>query len=318
MKKILKYIALSILSFILLLILVAQTSFGNFDSSNAPDATFVSVQGENLRYIQKGEGRDILFIHGTPGSIDSWNTVFEPLSKDFRITAYDRPGHGYSSANQCDYTIAQNASIVEGLIKELKLKDPLIVGHSYGGSIIAHLATKSNLPITSKLVIVDSPLFGHQSGGLYQLVSTPILGKVIALLSKYTIGESKVAEGVQSLFVSFPEDQEDDFLAARKKLWTQPKVTYSTSKERMNYDENLIAIHPSYSSITHDITIITGVDEQKTLHADCTRLKEELPKANLFVLENTGHFIQFEKTTEVLQIIRDLMKVEEVEMVAEE
>ncbi len=310
MKKILKFIALGILVLILLLVLLGQTNFGNIDTSDIPEATFISVQGESLHYIQKGEGRDILFIHGTPGSVDSWKTVFEPLSKDFRITAYDRPGHGYSSANHCDYTIAQNASIVQELIKELKLVDPLIVGHSYGGSIAAHLAVQSDLPKSSKLVIVDSPLYEHKSGGIYKLVSTPIIGKAIALLSKYTIGKDQVEQGLKSLFMSFPEDEIDSFVKARQKLWTQPKVTFSTSSERMNYDQNLKEISSNYTSILHDVTIITGVDEQKTLHVDCTRMKQDLPAAELIVFDNTGHFVQFEKTAEVLYVIRDLMEEE--------
>ena len=58
----------------------------------------VAVHGNPIRYYQQGSGPDILLIHGSPGSIEDWDTVIDDLAKDYRVTAYDRPGHGYSGS----------------------------------------------------------------------------------------------------------------------------------------------------------------------------------------------------------------------------
>ena len=65
---------------------------------------YVEVKGNRIRYSQTGAGQDILLIHGCPGSLEDWEPVAESLSRKYRVTAYDRPGHGYSDATGDLYT----------------------------------------------------------------------------------------------------------------------------------------------------------------------------------------------------------------------
>jgi non-heme chloroperoxidase len=86
-------------------------------------------------------GPPIVFIHGFTGSYLSWQTLFaSQLANGFRLIAYDLRGHGASdkpleTAKYTDGTLW--AQDVDAVIREKHLDHPVLVGWSYGGSVIA-------------------------------------------------------------------------------------------------------------------------------------------------------------------------------------
>ena len=128
---------------------------------------------KKLESHKKAVESDILLIHGTLlGRLKTGMKFIDTLAQNYRVTAFDRLGHGYSSSNEYTYHLKENAILVENLVKQLNLKSPLIVGHSYGGSIAAFMAVNSKL-IDIEYVIIDSPLYAYQPSKLYQLVASP-------------------------------------------------------------------------------------------------------------------------------------------------
>ena len=64
--------AIKLLLWIILLTLIIATVLGHLGLGNKFSNETISINGEQLRLLQKGEGQPILFIHGTPGSIEDW------------------------------------------------------------------------------------------------------------------------------------------------------------------------------------------------------------------------------------------------------
>lgn len=93
--KAVRYIVQLILIVTIVLIALSQTNIGNYPA-NKGDHNYINIQGNKIRYSQSGEGRDLLLIHGTPGFLEDWNAIAAELAKDYRVTCYDRMGHGYS------------------------------------------------------------------------------------------------------------------------------------------------------------------------------------------------------------------------------
>src|SRR5688572_32838964 len=80
-----------------------------------------TVDGIPVRVVQRGTGRDILLIHGSPGSVEDWTPLLDSsLPSSFRLTAYDRPGHGYIG-DAGNYSLDFNAAFASALIRTLKL-----------------------------------------------------------------------------------------------------------------------------------------------------------------------------------------------------
>ncbi|MDH7445257.1 alpha/beta fold hydrolase [Aquimarina sp. 2201CG14-23] len=305
-KKIIKYCVLGLAIFFFIITLLGYTNLGNLSITESSENIFVNIENEKIRISQKGNGKDILLIHGSPGSIEDWNSIVDALAKTYRVTTFDRAGHGFSSSNEYTYHIKDNAILVERLIEQLGLKDPLIVGHSYGGSTAAYMAVHSDLK-ELKYIILDSPLYKSRSRGIYKLISTPVIGKGIALASSYTIANSQIRDGVTPIFKSIKEEKIQELVKERQRMWSQPKVIYTKSMESINYQDDLNLISHKYKNIVSDITIITAKDSINTLRKDCEKFHSEVLNSELIILDNTGHYIQFDKSNDLIEVIHRKM-----------
>jgi uncharacterized protein len=79
----------------------------------------------------------IIFIHGSIGSaLDFKQYLFDvDLNKKANLISYDRIGYGTSQTGIVQESIAFEYAMLEDLIKNLTLKNTILVGYSYGGPI---------------------------------------------------------------------------------------------------------------------------------------------------------------------------------------
>jgi pimeloyl-ACP methyl ester carboxylesterase len=143
---------------ILLLFIIGKTPIENQTKPKSLKGNFLSINGERIRYFQNGNGKDILMIHGTPGSLEDCDSLVDSLAKDYRVTVFDRLGHGYSSSKHYNYHLRENVDLVNIIIDSLHLKNPLLVGHSYGGSTLVHYAVHHANEKKLQMIIIDPPL----------------------------------------------------------------------------------------------------------------------------------------------------------------
>jgi len=99
----------------------------------------------NIRYVDVGEknNRMVIFIHGAPGSLDAFLGFLNDssLRRRVRMIAVDRPGYGYSNLGNALPSIKDQTSCLAPLLDINRHENkPIIVGHSYGGTIAASLA----------------------------------------------------------------------------------------------------------------------------------------------------------------------------------
>lgn len=107
-----------------------------------PDGRLVDVPGARLHVVERGKGPALLLVHGLSGQIGNFAYgMIEPLARDFRVVAVDRPGSGYSVRTPgARADLAAQADVLAALIEKLGLERPLVVGHSLGGAIALALA----------------------------------------------------------------------------------------------------------------------------------------------------------------------------------
>jgi len=302
MKKIVKTFVKLLLVFLVSLILLGYSGIGNKTESDVKNGTFIKINNEKIRYVQKGEGQDVLLIHGTPGCLEDWDLIIDNLSEKYRVTAFDRLGNGYTTSNHYKYTLKENAAVVHQLIDLLELQNIVVIGHSYGGSTTAQLAVENNPKIDS-YIMVAPPLYGINPGILYKIASLPIIGKGFAYLMHITQAKSVIRKTYINSLASKPEILTEGFLNFRTNVLSQPKVLYTTSKERTNYNGGLDKISPNYSEIPKRVSIIVGDSDYKNIMKGCDEFKKIRPQTELLILKNTGHFIQMENPELLLDFI---------------
>ena len=91
----------------------------------------------SIAWARCGAGPDCLIIHGTLMTLeDSWIGPVPALAERFRVTAVDRPGHGLSRRRRLvDASPWRQAAILHEFAQEVGLERPLLVGHSFGGTV---------------------------------------------------------------------------------------------------------------------------------------------------------------------------------------
>jgi pimeloyl-ACP methyl ester carboxylesterase len=102
----------------------------------------VSIDGMKFYYQQVGSGPDVVLLHGVTGNMAIWPLInlMPALATDFRITAYDLRGHGYSDTPPTGYTSADMAGDLVKIQQVLGLGPMYVLGHSFGGVIALHAA----------------------------------------------------------------------------------------------------------------------------------------------------------------------------------
>lgn len=89
-----------------------------------------------MHYVDEGEGRPILMLHGNPTWSFLYRNVIGALRDRFRCIALDLPGFGLSDRPPgYGYTPAEQTAVVGELVAGLDLRDLIVMGHDWGGPI---------------------------------------------------------------------------------------------------------------------------------------------------------------------------------------
>ncbi|HYS55823.1 MAG TPA: alpha/beta hydrolase [Thermoanaerobaculia bacterium] len=89
----------------------------------------------------RGSAVPVLFVHGNTGNLTQWRAQLDHVRQSRRAVAFDLRGMGQSeTARNGDYSIKAMADDVEAVVDALQLRHFVIVGHSYGGTVVAAYA----------------------------------------------------------------------------------------------------------------------------------------------------------------------------------
>ena len=114
----------------------------------------IKVKNVLVNYIQYGEGKDILLLHGWGQNIEMMKMLGDNFSDRFRITILDFPGFGLSEEPSESWTIKDFADMLDEFVKELGIKKPIIMGHSFGGRVAIRYSADH---VVEKIVLFGSP-----------------------------------------------------------------------------------------------------------------------------------------------------------------
>lgn len=94
----------------------------------------LNVDGIEMKYVETGEGKDLVLVHGVPTSGQIYSEVIYPLSKQYRVIVPDMPGFGASELPAWDQLSFEAQGRRLGmLLTELGVQDATVVVHDAGG-----------------------------------------------------------------------------------------------------------------------------------------------------------------------------------------
>ena len=109
--------------------------------AQAPSDEWATIDGLNFHYRDwGGSGRPLVLLHGLASTCHIWNLVAPILAEDHAVIALDLRGHGESDKPNHGYDFASVSKDVLGVIGQRGEDAPVVIGHSWGGSVALELA----------------------------------------------------------------------------------------------------------------------------------------------------------------------------------
>ncbi len=148
---------------------------------------FKVIKNIRINYKSYGSGEDIVLLHGWGQNIE----MMEPLAKkipDHRITIIDLPGFGLSNEPEEVYSVYDYTEFLHEFFKEMGIKKPTLIGHSFGGRLSIIYASKYD---TKRIVLLGSPCVRHEYKSFKQsllkfLKRMKIFNPLVNLMKKHT------------------------------------------------------------------------------------------------------------------------------------
>jgi pimeloyl-ACP methyl ester carboxylesterase len=115
------------------------------EREHPPLGRFVEVDGVRLHYVDRGQGRPVVLLHGNMMLVEDWalSGVLDMAAARHRVLAFDRPGYGRSERTRDRvWTPAAQADLLHEALQRLGVERPIVVGHSFGTLVALELALR--------------------------------------------------------------------------------------------------------------------------------------------------------------------------------
>ena len=246
-----------------------------------------------------GAGPPVVLVHGLGAYSISWKETALALSSKYSTYAVDLLGFGKSPAPAgFAYTAKAQADAVVDFIKAKKLSNPIIVGHSMGGSVCLHLAdmaAQGTGPSLSKMILIGpvaSPPGASPASALIAEISAMIDAPGFSAASASALGTLVAKSVLENAYLSAPPPPQIGIYAAGLSSAGQLRafVRHSQSLNGISFSDKTLR------GIMTETLVITGDSDTFVEPARSKKLAETLGNAApLETITGCGHIPQEEK-----------------------
>ena len=262
----------------------------------------VNVRGVRTRVLRAGAGPDLVLLHGTGGHLEAYARDIAGLAEHFRVTAYDMVGHGWSDLPDRPYTIDVLSGHLTALMDALGIDSAHVSGESLGGWVAAWTAAHAadrvdRLVLNTPGNIANKPeVMSRLRDSTMAAVADP--------------SDATVRPRVEFLF-HHKEMVTDELVLLRRKVYSRSGFTKAIANTLVLQDPVVradFAWDPAWVGKITAPTLLLWTDHDPTGGLDeAALLLDWLPDARLHVIEDAGHWPQWEKVDEYLRAHRDFL-----------
>lgn len=250
----------------------------------------VVVDGMKLNYISAGSGRPVVLIHGNPGSYHDYTlAVVGRLSQSYYVVAFDRPGHGYSERrDSVRTTVEVQALIIREALQKLSLQKPVLVGHSWGGSLALAAAVAYGKDLAGIVLLAPAayPNVSIEWWSLFPYV--PLIGNFVVNTLTPFLGRAVVRKSLKRAYD--PQEMQKDYVERSLELWISPDRIRACAYDERTLRASLTVLSERYRDIEIPVVIVTGsADRLLDPEEHAYRLHRTIKNSKLIVLPETGH-----------------------------
>ncbi len=271
------------------------------------------VKPVELSYHEYGKenSETILFLHGFGESQHTWRFLLDDLSKEYHLITLDLKGFGESPKTEdSDYSVYDQAQLVQQFIKKHKLNNITIVGRSFGGGVALVLALMQEEKLIDnrikKMVLINSMSYQQRLPSMMRILQKPIIG----YLGIHLLSANWIATKAYQFSFSNNELIPQSSIRYAAQMLSLPLAKYAYLKTVNSIiPDDILKMQKRYKNIKIPTLILWGEDDVSIRIRMAYRLHRALPNSQLKILKGIGHMPQEEKPKVVIDAIRTFMEV---------
>jgi len=267
----------------------------------------IHLDGYRLHYVEEGQGKPLLLIHGLGSYHFTWRHNIKALATQYRVFAIDLKGFGFSDKPKGPgYSLDHHAESIQKFMRALGLQKVHYLGSSMGGEIGMRLCLETP-HLIDKLVLVGSS--GYRDWlplSIRILCRLPYKYIVRPFFKRKYLTEQVLMQFVKAAFYN-PKSISDDEL--RQYLIPMANEEFDRSFLALLKEFDFGKRKVDYHKIQHDTLILAGEKDVVITHQDTLRLAKELKNSTMITIPQTGHFMHEERPDVVNRIVLDFLSV---------
>ena len=262
----------------------------------------------DIFYEDYGKGQPVILIHGWPLSRKSWEQqVWKIVEAGFRCISYDRRGFGISSSPWDGYDYSALTTDLNEIIKQLELKDAVLVGFSMGGGEVVRYFTDFGSENIAKAALISSivPLVKRKDDNPdgvpeknLEEIKTALESDRLGFLKNFSKGfynyednKDRVSQGVLDY----------DFIVASH---ASPRATIETAKAWMDTD-----FRPELKNVDKPTLIVHGdADATVPIATSAKQADKGIANSQLEIIKGAPHGLNITHKDELNKILIDFLK----------
>lgn len=236
----------------------------------------------NYEYFDNKSKTSLVFLHGWGQNIKMMESLAKPFCKKYNVLIIDLPGFGDSAEPKEVWSIYDYSEMVNELLKELKIKNPILIGHSFGGKISLAYAIKYN---PKKIVLFASPYKKNIKKPtlkmkVYKTVKKmPLLNKLEGFVKNH-VGSTDYKNASEMM----------------KKILVN-HVNLDLTEELKN--------------IKCPTLLIWGTNDNAVSYEDGKELEKLIPNAGLVTYEGCTHYAYLERLDQTIRVLNSFIGSDE-------
>ncbi|MBL7845867.1 MAG: alpha/beta hydrolase [Cyclobacteriaceae bacterium] len=258
---------------------------------------WLTYNGHQIFYVVEGTGEPLVLLHGFPTSSWDWHKLWDTLSQTYRVITLDFIGFGFSAKpKEYNYSIKDQASLVEQLLFDLRIDHYHLLAHDFGDTVAQELLARQLDRHENKIkscCLLNGGLFPetHRATRTQKLL-LGWFGSIVARMSTYE-------RFVNSFTILFPNQTRpsDDELRMHYELIKHNnghKITHLLIRYIIERQQNRDRWVTALQKAKIPLRLLDGLDDPVSGAHMVARYKELIPDADVTEISGCGHYPQME------------------------
>lgn len=251
------------------------------------------------------EGRPVIFMHATGFARGCWRPMAEALAGRCRPILVDLRGHGGSSKAEPPYLWPELAEDIAALITAEGWVEPVLVGHSVGGSIAVEVPGRLGVP-AGALVLTEPVLSATRITSAEPSEASPLMERTLRRRSSWpTLAEAEAYFGAREPYTLFAKGVYEGWMATGlTQQGDEWQLSCPPSAEASVYANTQTSrAFESLPNLNCPVLLFRATGSRGMRSTCPDNIARAIPNCTDFLIPGSGHFLPLEYPDMVVALV---------------